>query len=129
LIIKDVFHKDPKKNNINYDIKANTLDYLKSMIFIVDKLRVYGRNLQFLPVRSSFVPKYITIDTTSLILLMVDKGSETFKKKVKDSREKIWSTFFNLRHKVFKRKDYKFFSMIKTDGVGASVILYRSDLN
>jgi len=60
---------------------------------------------------------------------MVDKDSIKYRRKVKESRDIIWSTFFNLEHKVFRRKDYKFFSMIKTDGVGASVIFYRSDKN
>jgi transposase len=60
---------------------------------------------------------------------MVDKDSIKYRRKVKESRDIIWSTFFNLEHKVFNRKDYNFFSMIKTDGVGASIILYRSDKN
>jgi transposase len=127
VITKTIFNEDPSKNHIHYDIKANTLDYLFSFFYVVDKLRKWSRNIQCIPIRSSFIPKYITLDTASVIMLMVDKDSGKYLKKIKDSRNIIWSTFFNTKHKVFRRKDYNFFSMIKTDGVGASIILYRSD--
>jgi hypothetical protein len=129
IISKTIFNDDPSKNHIHYDIKANTLDYLFSFFYIVDKLRKWSRNIQCIPIRSSFTPKYITLDTTSVITLMVDKDLKKYLGKIKESKYIIWSTFFNLKHKVFRRKDYNFFSMIKTDGVGASIILYRSDKN
>jgi hypothetical protein len=129
IITKTVFNDEQEKNHIHYDIKANTLDYLKSMIYIIDKLRKYDRNIQCIPLRSSFTPKYITIDTASLITLMIDKNLRKYTKKIKDSRDIVWAAFFNLEHKTFHRKDYKFFSMIRTDGIGASVIFYRADKN
>jgi transposase len=129
VINKSVFNDEQDKNHIHYDIKANTLDYLRSMIYTIDKLRRYDRNIQFIPLRSSFTPKYITIDTASLITLMIDKNARNYLLKIKESRDVIWATFFNLGHKVFKRKDYKFFSMIRTDGIGASVLFYRADKN
>lgn len=129
LITKSVFNEDTPKNHINYDIKANTLDYLRSMIYVVDKLKNYSRNIQCIPLRSSFTPKYITIDTASLIMLMIDKKSIDYLKNMREYRDQIWCSFFNLERKLFYRKDYNFFHMIKTDGVGVSVIMYRSDLN
>jgi hypothetical protein len=129
VVSKSIFNEEPEKNHIHYDIKANTLDYLFSFFYVVSKLRKWGRNIQCIPIRSSFTPKYITLDTASVIMLMVDKDSISYRRKVKESRDIIWSTFFNLGHKVFRRKDYNFFSMIKTDGVGASIIFYRSDKN
>ena len=130
LITKSVFNKeDQEKNNINYDIKANTLDYLFSFIYIVDKLRAFGRNLQCFPLRSSFTPKYITIDTTALIKLVGSGSFITKKRKIKDNHFLIWKSFFNLNHKVFKRKDYLFHHMIKTDGVGASILFHRKDVD
>jgi len=129
IVSKTIFNEESEKNHIHYDIKANTLDYLFSFFYVVNKLRIWGRNIQCIPIRSSFTPKYITLDTASVIMLMVDKDSIKYRRKVKESRDIIWLTFFNLEHKVFKRKDYNFFSMIKTDGIGASIILYRSDKN
>jgi transposase len=129
VVSKTIFNEDLLKNHIHYDIKANTLDYLFSFFYVINKLRKYGRNIQCIPLRSSFTPKYITLDTASVIMLMVDKDSIKYRRKVKESRDIIWSTFFNTEHKVFRRKDYNFFSMIKTDGVGASIIFYRSDKN
>jgi len=129
IIKKQMFNETPEKNHINYDIKANPLDYLHNMIYVIDKLKNYGHNIQCIPLRSSFVPKYITIDTISLISIMVDENKGYYMHHVKNSKEVIWTSFFNLGHKIFKRKDYNFYFMIKTDGIGASVIFYRKDLN
>lgn len=129
VVFKTMFNEDSSKNHIHYDIKANTLDYLFSFFYVVSKLKKRGRNIQCIPIRSSFTPKYITLDTSSVIMLMVDKDSISYRRQVKDSRDIIWSTFFNLEHKVFRRKDYNFFSMIKTDGIGVSILFYRSDKN
>ena len=129
IIRKTIFNKNQAKNNIEYEIKENTIDYLFSFIYVVDKLRTFGRNLQCFPLRSSFTPKYITIDSTALVTLMGNGSFINENNKVKDNHQKIWSSFFNLDHKVFKRKDFLFHSMIKTDGVGASILFYRKDVD
>jgi len=54
VITKTVFNEEPDKNHIHYDIKANTLDYLFSFFYVIDKLRTWSRNIQCIPIRSSF---------------------------------------------------------------------------
>ena len=124
LIFKDRF----MKGNLIYDLKAKPLDYLPSMIHICSELENFGRHVHCIPLRTSCVPSYITIDTTTLMMLMIDEDVLTFRKKVKESKGTIWNAFFELGNKAFHRKDYKFHGMIKTDGVGVSVLFHRKDL-
>ena len=128
IITKSIFN-EKGINKFKYDIKANTLDYLYSFIFIIDQLRIFGRNLQCIPLRSSFTPKYITIDSMSLITIMGSKKIINDDFPFMKNKQTIWQSFFNLKHKAFKRKDYVFHHMIKTDGVGASILFHRSDQN
>jgi len=58
---------------------------------------------------------------------MGGKGSSAYRGKIKESKEYIWNTFFKTGSKAFKRKDYVFHGMIKTDGVGVSVLFHRLD--
>lgn len=125
LIFKDRFMKD----NLIYDLKAKPLDYLPSMIHICSELEKFGRHVHCIPLRTSSVPSYTTIDTTTLIMLMVDEDVLTFRKKVKENKEAIWNAYFEMGNKAFNRKDYKFHGMIKTDGIGASVLFHRKDQN
>ena len=82
LIFKDRFMKD----NLIYDLKAKPLDYLPSMIHICSELEKFGRHVHCIPLRTSSVPSYTTIDTTTLIMLMVDEDVLTFRQKVKESK-------------------------------------------
>lgn len=125
LIFKDHF----MKGNLIYDLKAKPLDYLPSMIHICSELEAFGRHVHCIPLRTSSVPSYTTIDTTTLMMLMVDEDVLTFRKKVKESKERIWNAFFEMGNKAFRRKDYKFHGMIKTDGIGVSILFHRKDQN
>ena len=125
MIFKDLF----MKGNLIYDLKAKLLNYLPSMIHICFELETFGRHVHCIPLRTSSVPSYTTIDTTTLMMLMVDEDVLTFRKKVKENKEVIWNAFFEMGNKVFHRKDYKFHGMIKTDGVGVSVLFHRKDQN
>lgn len=121
-------NKKYKKNNIFYDIEVDPLSYLYSMITINRKIQAHNvfhkenhKLFHPLPLRTSILPRYITIDTCALISLFSGKASY-FNNAYDKSRE-IWSSLFNLDLKCFKRKGYKFANMIKTDGVACSIIL------
>ena len=61
------------------------------------------KSLQVFPLRTSLVPKYIPLDTCSLIgIFFKDEKPSELLKKVRDNRYKIWNTLFNLRHKILK---------------------------
>jgi uncharacterized short protein YbdD (DUF466 family) len=128
IITKTVFNKGSKTNNFYYDLKVNPLDYLYSFFHVADKLRSFGRNIEYFPVRSSFIPKYITLDTVAIMNLFCNNITY-FLLNVKYYKTIIWSTFFNLDHRAFKKNDYDFYGLIKTDGVGASILFYRDDLD
>jgi hypothetical protein len=82
-----------------------------------------------LPLRTSIVPKHITIDTPSLISLYTKKGQAGYMKLQSDPifRKHFWNRFFKLDSKAFKRKGYKFAYVIKTDGVSCSLLFVKTD--
>lgn len=117
------------KNNILYDLKANPMDYLYGMIHICQELQAFDSYHHAIPLRTSLTPCYLTLDTTALIMLMIDDNAIHYRKNVKQVKQEVWETFFCLDNKAFRRKDYCFHHMIKTDGVGASILFHRKDQN
>ena len=124
--------KDFEKNNIYYDIQCTPQDYLvcafRMMRYIEEKEEtIYN----ILPLRRSVIPKYIKIDTTTIVQLLIKKekhGNKSFyltKGNLVRYENKIWKFFFNLKNKAFKKKGYSFNYMIETDGVGVSLQLIR----
>src|SRR5690606_14720896 len=110
------------KNNIQYDLKKSPQKYLPYLITInrlIDDLSK-KRNKDYklfnvIPLRTSIVPKYITIDTAALVSLFSGQA-DYFNNLVKNSN-KIWSGIFNLKKNCFKRSNHEFFKIIKTDGI------------
>ena len=121
-----------EKNNIHYDIQCSPQDYLvcafRMMRYIEEKEEtIYN----ILPLRRSVIPKYIKIDTTTIVNLLIKRekhGIKSFyltKGNLVKYEHKIWKFFFNLKNKAFKKKGYFFNYMIETDGVGVSLQLIR----
>jgi hypothetical protein len=78
---------------------------------------------QPLSLRSSCIPKYITLDTATLINLFAEKGTKgNLLKKVSENQEQVWLTHFKMNKKVFTSKDYVFNYTLQTDGVGVSLL-------
>ena len=125
LIKKDKFMKD----SIQYDVKAKSIEYLPGMVYLCHQMEQFGKFFHAIPLRTSSIPSYITIDTTTLIMLMVDDNALSLRKNIKSSKEIVWDAFFKMENNVFNRKDFRFHSMIKTDGVGVSVLFHRKDQN
>jgi hypothetical protein len=122
------------KNSINYDVCSNTLDYFKQFIYInkkLEKLSEINNNIKIyniLPLKKSFIANNITLDTASIISIFCNNNFK-FLKNINNYKDEIWRKFFNLDNKVFKRNNYKFNYMIKTDGVSVSIILVKIDEN
>lgn len=134
------------KGSIPYDVKSNTFDYLFQMININKELEKINDKIiekhtdqetkpkiyklfNPLPLRTSIVPKYITLDTVCLIDLFITKNSKTYRDKPSQYKDEIWKKLFRTYCKTFKRKGYTFNHMIKTDGIACSVILIKVDEN
>ena len=90
--------------------------------------RGYGKSLaNVFPLRSDISPKYIRIDTTSLIHLFFtkrqgNKGYYLTKGNLVKYQDRLWRFFFRLDKKCFYVEDahkYHFHHMIETDGLDA----------
>ena len=80
---------------------------------------------QVIPQRTSIKSNYICIDTASLINLVIEENSLEYLNNVEKYQKELWEKHFNIKQKEFKRKGYQFNYMIKTDGVGSSVLLVK----
>ena len=126
-------------NSVYYDLQANPQDYLSGMFQMLRYIESQGASIiNLFPLRSSIIPKYIKIDTTSLVHLLLDgdkhgytKGYLTTKGNLVRLQDQIWSLFFKTGKKCFYNKashKYRFNYMIETDGAGCSIQLIRQEL-
>ena len=124
------------KNSIEYDLCANPLDYIKSLFYMnkelekINQQRIKEEKDQFklfqvIPQRTSIKPNHISIDTCSLINLTITENFKKYLDNIQECQKEIWNKNFKLNQKEFKRKNYQFNYMIKTDGVGCSVLLVK----
>ena len=118
------------KDNIFYDIKVNPQNYLKSMVVLNnliqnlnDERKTDYKLFHVLPLRTSIVPRYITLDTAAIVSLFIGKAE--YFKNISEFADIIWGSIFDLNDSSFKRKDHKFIHMIKTDGVACSILLEK----
>jgi hypothetical protein len=125
------------QKSVHYDVKVRPLEYLKGMLYMNSILEKKEDKLfQPLPLRTDIIPKHILIDTASLINLFCPETDSSGKKidktyllhHVKENQSFIWDSFFNMKHKVFKDKNYVFHNQIQTDGISCSLLFIRNDL-
>jgi len=123
-----------KKNNLMYDLKCKTMEYLPCMIFMMKQVENDGESVNnVFPLRSEIAPKYIRLDTTTLVNLLLRKehGKKGFfktKGELKKNEDKIWKFFFRTERKMFHKTGFSFHHMISTDGIGLSILFLRDDL-
>jgi len=124
------------KNSIDYDLCTNPLDYIKSLFYMNVELEKINQQkikeekdqfklFQVIPQRTSIKPNYICIDTSGLINLVIEENSIEYLSNVQKYQKELWNKNFKLSKKEFKRKNYQFNYMIKTDGIGCSVLLVK----
>ena len=120
------------KNSIHYDVCVNPQEYLGYMIWINKQLESASTKenpiklFHVIPLRTSFIPKHITFDTSCLINIFNDKGGngEMFK-NVNNNKDRIWNRYFKMKTKHFIKKGYEFNDTIKTDGVSVSILFVK----
>ena len=126
--------KKYEKNSIYYDLKCSPMDYFPCMIFMMKRVENDGESVNnVFPLRSEIAPKYIRLDTTTLVNLLLRKehGTKGFYKtkgELKKNEDKIWEFFFRIERKMFCKTGYSFHHMVSTDGVGLSILFLRADL-
>ena len=98
--------------------------------------RLEVKSFQFFPLRTNISPKYIPLDTKSIIEILVDKEKiKELGKNVKQdllddiegNKHVLWSHYFNLDNPIFYQKDYSFDYRISTDCFGVSIQLIHND--
>ena len=90
-------NKDEEDTNVMYDIKCHPQDYLPCMVYMMKYVERAGASVfNVFPLRTNIAPKYIRIDTTTIINLLVSKENlgtkmsflhrdpEKFKKKMQE---------------------------------------------
>ena len=125
------------KKSIHYDIKVRPFEYLKGMLYMNSILEKQENKLfQPLPLRNNIIPKYIILDTASIISLFCpekDKDGHKSKKgellsNLKENQNDIWNAFLDTKNKIFKNKHYQFHNQIQTDGISCCLLFIRKNL-
>ncbi|KAI9269577.1 hypothetical protein EDC94DRAFT_639311 [Helicostylum pulchrum] len=124
------FSEDYKfeKGSIFYDCKANSVKHLRAYYQIAKTCEALqgGKSINCFPIRTAFIPCYMTIDT--LIL-----NTQIFKNMVLTHLDKqvVWGGAINLNSKGMEPqgpdKQMTFRGMIYTDGVGVSILKQNHD--
>jgi hypothetical protein len=123
-----------EKNSVMYDLKCKTMDYLPCMIYMMKQVENDDESVNnVFPLRSEITPKYIRLDTTTLVNLLLRKehGTKGFfktKGELKKNEDKIWKFFFRTERKMFNKTGFSFHHMVSTDGIGLSILFLRDDL-
>ena len=139
-----------ENNNIHYDLKSKTLDYLVSMFYLSRQFELLNdeiirnnkmsdtkikqiRLFNVLPLRTNMIGKNICIDTCGLISNFL--GDEPTTSHFKDYKKEnkyfdLWNRVFKLNKRTFKKgKKYQFNFMIRTDGVSCCALFIRLGTN
>lgn len=125
-----------QKDLLYYDVQYDPQSYYPAMLRMTEYMENAGRRPRsFCPLRTSLVPKHITIDTITLIHILYDermgmgkKARITEKGGVKRNQQALWKAMFKLNRREFKAKHYTFNFTLDTDGVSACTLLIRKDL-
>lgn len=124
-----------KQNNITEENRKEMTEEIK----LLNKKKI--KLFQPLSLRKSCIPKYITLDTASLInLFLNDKGDKTLLQKIKDNQIEVWERLFRMNKKIFhpiktknnkktkEEYDYLFNYTLQTDGVGCSLLFHHKSI-
>jgi len=123
--------------SLMYHVKAKPLDFLPMLIRLSTNLEKNNHKpINCFPLRKNIIPKYIPLDTTTIIHLLFDKKldrkmirNEYLRNgNTKRKASTIWKFLFKTDNRCFKKKGYTFNNMIYTDGYGCSILLIRNDL-
>ncbi len=124
----NIFYKD-FVNSYEFDIENNPQRYLKSMIYMCEQIeKLETKSFQFFPLRTEISPKYIPIDTKSIIQLFIREDVNELLNDIEGNKEKIWNKFFNINDPVFSQSNYKFDYKIYTDCYSVSIQMLLNDM-
>ena len=115
----------PPRSNLLKEITDHPLDFLGYMIKMSIKLEEKGKKqLQVIPLRKQFTTKYYPIDTSVILDNFDFDGKRLLRSSKTSNAPKIWGTYFNMNHKIFRRQGklgYHFSYVMSTDGYSVSL--------
>ena len=115
-------------NSYEFDIQNNPQKYFKSMIYMCLEIEKIGTaSYQFFPLRTDIIPKYIPIDTKSLIEIYIRENKNELLNNIEDNKISIWNNFFNLNDSIFEQSNYIFDYKIYTDCYSVSIQMLDKD--
>lgn len=129
------------EKSVPYDCQKSPFKYIAPSFYMNELFEDYNNKLteenrfeairlfQPLSLRNSSIPKYITIDTASLINLFADKGTKgKLLQSLKENQEVVWDHHFRMKKRIFRKQtNYTFNYTMQTDGVGCSLLFVRND--
>ena len=123
----------PIQINIKKQLNDNPLMFLKSMIKMsIEIEKREEKTFNCFPLRKNIIPKYIRLDTTTIVHFLfgkdINKSHYLKKGNTKLLEYDIWDAIFNINKNVFKDKKYSFNHQIETDGIACSLLFIRNDL-
>ncbi len=114
-------------NSYEFDIKNNPQKYLKYMIHMCQIMEEKEMKMfQFFPLRTDITPKFIPIDTKSIIELFINEDKNKYLTDIEGYKYELWNTFFNLDNPIFKQLNYSFDYRISTDCFSVSIQLLHN---
>jgi hypothetical protein len=115
---------DNDEINYYFDINNGPQKYLKHMIWMSLEIEKLDKKMfQFFPLQNNIIPKFIGIDTATIIDLFISENNTYYQQNVNECADELWSSVFNLKDKRLKLKikGYSFDEMVSTDGYSVSV--------
>ena len=149
-MIKDQFLPKEYEKCYGYDVKIHPEKYIYYMIKMNEMIERVNSEIEIkfkngllterekkeqlnhlfqpLPLRTSKIPCYVTLDANSIISYFYQNKKAFLRKKLSSNRDAIWGSLFKTHKKVMKKKGYHF-ETLQTDGVGVSICFQKNDLS
>ena len=113
--------------NIFYDVKIQPEQHMKAFHYITAFLQKGSSSFSCFPIRSTFIPCFMTLDSKIL-----HKNVLKYKTNyAKDQKFKNWGRVVNLKDRAFKAQDHsksvQFQGTVYTDGIGMCVLKQTDD--
>ena len=121
-----------EKCSVHYDIQCSPQDYLLCLLHMMKFVEDRGGKIPNLfPMCTSMIPRYVRLDTTLIVKLLLPKdsalgGSKKLLKDVIGNQDAVWREVFHLEKHCFapnERNKFEFGYTIQTDGVACSIFL------
>ena len=123
-------NKKFQKDSVHYDVCCAPQDYIHGLIFINRTMEELGTDdnqhklFNVLPLRTRIIPNYVTFDTSCIIDLLIETDLKKYS-KITAVQKEVWKKFFFTKKRVFKKTNYHFNYMIKTDGFACSILFVK----